>query len=636
MKEDSQTDKPFGYNGKILHVDLSKRSWTIEEPGVRWYRTYVGGSSMASYYLLKYLRPGTDPLSADNVLVFACSVLTGAPLSGFNRFTVAAKSPLSYGFGETEAGGFWGPELKFAGFDGIVVRGKADKPVYLWIEQGKIEIRDAAHLWGKDNWQTKELIREELDDKRIRMVSIGQAGENLVRFANVQHEMAHFNGRTGMGAVMGAKNLKAIAVRGKQKMKMANPEAVKEIGRWHNKRIKSHPSNVNLTKFGTTFQVSILNHNGILPTHNFRDGIFAGAQKINETTYHETIFHSTGTCYACSVKCKREVSKEDGKYLLDLRYGGPEYETLGTLGSMCEVDDLAAIARGNQICGLTGMDTVAAGCVVAFAMECYEKGILTKDDTDGRSIAFGDADAMIWLLEQMANKQGIGEILANGVKKAAEIIGNGSEHYAFHIKGSELPAHDGRGKTGMAMGYALSATGADHVECPHDTAFMGNIDPLNPVGLLDPVEPLKNDTNKVRYFSVGQRVWGINNCYGICNFCSVPIHAMDFDHLVKTIQAVTGWNTSLFEIMKVSERSITMSRVINNREGFGPQDDRVIRRWHEGFKEGAHKDLPIDRDSFRKAIDLYYQVCGWDSKGKPTVGKLVDLNLDWLLEEEVA
>ncbi|MBU2511294.1 aldehyde ferredoxin oxidoreductase family protein [bacterium] len=635
MPEKKPSIKPFGYNGKILHVDLSNKTWHVEEPSEKWYRTYVGGSSMASYYLLKELKPGVDPLSAENVLVFACSVLTGAPLSGFNRFTVAAKSPLSHGFGETEAGGFWGPELKFSGFDGIVIKGRADKPVYLWINQGKVEIRDAAHLWGKDNWQTKEIIREEHGDKRIRMVSIGQAGENLVRFANVQHEMAHFNGRTGMGAVMGAKNLKAIAVRGKGKMILADAEKVREIGRWHNERIKSHPSNINLTKFGTTFQVSVLNHTGMLPTHNFRDGVFAGAHKINEVTYHDTIFHSRGTCYACSVKCKREVSKDDGKYLLDLRHGGPEYETLGTLGSMCEIDDLAAIAKGNQICGLTGMDTVAAGCVVAFAMECYEKGILTKEDTGGKAIRFGNADAMIWLLEQMAIRKGIGKTLSEGVKRAAEIIGNGADRYAFHIKGSELPAHDGRGKTAMAMGYALSATGADHVECPHDTAFAANISPLNPVGLLDTVEPLINDYNKVRYFSIGQRVWGINNCYGICNFCSVPIHAMDFDHLVKTVNAVTGWQTSLFEIMKVSERSITMSRVFNNREGFGPEDDRVIRRWHEGFKEGALKDKPIDRDSFRKVIDLYYEVSGWNAEGSPTTGKLIDLNLDWLIEEAV-
>jgi aldehyde:ferredoxin oxidoreductase len=334
------------------------------------------------------------------------------------------------------------------------------------------------------------------------------------------------------------------------------------------------------------------------------------------------------------VKCKREVEYKTDNYLIDLRYGGPEFETLGTLGSLLGIDDLPAIARGNQICGLTGMDTIGVGGTIAFAMECFEEGILTEADTDGHDLRFGNADAMLWLLEEIAYRRGLGKILSEGVKRAAEIIGKGSEKFANHIKGSELPAHDGRGKTGMAMGYALSATGADHVECPHDSAFAGNIEPLNPIGLLKPVNPLKTDYEKVRYFSLAQRVWSINNCFGICNFCSVPIHAMTTDNLVDTIRAVTGWNTSLFEIMHIAERSQVMARVFNNRVGFTPKDDRVIQRWHEGFPEGNHKDKPIDEKTFRQALDLYYEVSGWDKDGKPTRGKLIELNLAWLIEND--
>ena len=247
------------------------------------------------------------------MLVFACSVLTGAPISGFNRFTVAAKSPLSNGYGEAEAGGFWGPELKFAGFDAIVISGKSPKPVYLRIHHGEVEIRDAGLLWGQNNWETKELIQKELGDKRTRILSIGQAGENLVRFANIQHELTHFNGRSGLGAVMGSKNLKAVAVRGKVRMTMANSGKLKEIAKWHNQRIKTHPSNVTLTKLGTPAHVAILNHHGILPTRNFREGVFAGADKIGDEAYHNTIFHAKGSCYACSVKCKREVEYKTEK-----------------------------------------------------------------------------------------------------------------------------------------------------------------------------------------------------------------------------------------------------------------------------------------------------------------------------------
>jgi aldehyde:ferredoxin oxidoreductase len=626
---------PYGYNGKILHVNLSSSTWEIEEPGETWYRTYVGGSSLASYYLLKDIKPGIDPLSAENVLVFACSVVTGAPLSGFSRYTVAAKSPLTGGFGEAEAGGYFGPELKFAGFDAIVFRGRAEKPVYLWVHDGEVEIRDAANIWGKDNWETLEELRYELDDKRIRVASIGPAGERLVPFACVQNGLEHYNGRTGMGAVMGSKNLKAVAARGKKKLELADPDKVKEIRKWHNERFKVHPPNVGLTKVGTPGLVKGLNDAGILPTHNFRDGVFKGADKINAEAYHATIFHSSGTCYACAVKCKRRVALEDEKYPLDPRFGGPEYETLGCLGSLAEIDNLPAIAKGNQRCNLMGLDTISTGCVIAFAMECFEEGVLTTEDTGGRTLYFGDADAMLWLIEEIVNQKGIGKILSQGVKKAAETIGRGAEKFAFHIKGSELPVHDGRGKTGMAMGYALAAT-ADHVETPHDTAFSAVITNLLPLGILEPTKPLETDAAKVRYFSLGQKAWGINNCYGICNFCSVPIHAMTFTRLVETIKAITGWETSLFEIMRVSERSNVMSRIFNNREGFGPKEDRVIRRWHEEMPHGPLKGQHIDPKEFQDAIDLYYELSGWDKNGKPTRGKLVDLNLEWLIDNNEA
>ncbi len=622
---------PFGYNGKILHVDLTHSTWEIEEPTEKWYRTYMGGSSLASYYLLKHLEPGADPLSEDNILVFACSVVCGTPLSGFNRYTVAAKSPHTGGFGESEAGGYFGPELKFSGFDAIVIRGRAKKPSYLWINNGNIEIRDAANIWGKNNFKTLEIIKQELGDKQVRVASIGPAGENMVPFANIQNDMEHFNGRTGMGAVMGSKNLKAIAARGKNRMKMAVPEKIKEIGIWHNKRIKNHPPNVGLTKFGTPGLVAGLNDSGILPTRNFKDGVFEGANKLAAPTYHDTIFHSRGTCWACAVRCKRRVHKEESAYPLDKRFGGPEYEAIAALGSMLGIDNIAAVARGNQLCNLLGMDVCSTGAVIAFAMECFENGILTAEDTGGQSLNFGDADAMLTLIEMISHRRGIGEILSRGVKKAARQIGKGSEHYAFHIKGNELAFHDGRGKTGMALGFALSATGADHIETPHDVAFQGDgVSKLNALGILDPVEPLETDEAKTRFFVMGQKAWGINNVLGLCNFCSVPIHAMTFTKLVEAVSAATGWETSLHEILNASERSNVMARIFNNREGFTPKDDRVIRRWHEKMPDGPLKGTFIDQDDFKKAIELYYEMSGWDKKGNPTRSKLIELNLEWL------
>ena len=322
-----------GYNGKILVVDLTTGSHEVREPEERWYRkrwyrTYWGGTGIIAETLLNENDPGIDPLGPENVLIFACSVVTGAPIAGFNRYSVGAKSPLTGGFARTEAAGFFGPELKFAGFDAIIIRGAAEKPVYLWINDGQVEIRDGASLWGLDNWETLESLRELTGEKRVRVVSIGPAGEQLVSYACLQNDLEHFNGRTGMGAVMGSKNLKAIAVRGTAKLSMADPEKVKEIGSWHRERIKSHPPNVGLSKFGTSVLVEGVNASGFMPTRNFKEGQFEGADKLSAEPYHETIFHSRGTCWQCSVS-RRDNSKGPINYQLDptmrpsFIHGGP-------------------------------------------------------------------------------------------------------------------------------------------------------------------------------------------------------------------------------------------------------------------------------------------------------------------------
>ncbi|MDZ7761920.1 MAG: aldehyde ferredoxin oxidoreductase family protein [Desulfovermiculus sp.] len=622
----------FGYNGKILHVNLSTHEITTEEPGEQWYRTYMGGSAFASYYLLKMVKPGIDPLSPDNVLVLATSVICGAPISGYNRFTAAAKSPLTDYFGEAEAGGYFGPELKFAGYDAIVIRGKAEKPVYLSIMHGQASLQDASSFWGLDNFQTLEKIREETGERKVRVASIGPAGEKLIRFANISNDMEHFNGRTGMGCVMGSKNLKAVAVRGTEKPEFADPETVKSINKWHRERIKNHPPNQGLSTGGTPVLVKGLNASGILPTRNFKYGTFEGHEKLEWENYKQEIFYKPSTCYMCSVACKRAVKSDDPQFPLDPRFGGPEYETLGSMGSNLCNSNIKSIGRANQICNLVGMDTISAGNMVAFVMECYESGILTAADI-GRDLPWGDAEGICWLVEAIGNRQGLGDVLAEGMIRAAQTIGKGSEKFAFHIKGNDLPLHDGRGKTGMAMGYALSSTGADHVECPHDGVFQGEgYQALSALGITESIRPLDTDEDKVRFFHLGQLAWGINNLLSICNFCSVPIHAMTFHNLVESVRAITGWDTSLFDIIRATERSLVMSRLFNVREGIGPEEDRVISRWHDPLPDGPLAGQKIDEQEFRKALDLYYEVCGWDQKGRPGHAKLVDLDIDWVQE----
>ena len=625
---------PYGYNGKILHVDLADSSYGIEEPSEKFYRTYFGGGGLAAYYLLKNLKPGTDPLGADNVLVVALSVVVGAPLSGFSRYTIAAKSPLTGGFAETEAGGFFGPELKFAGYDAIVIKGKSPKPVYLWIKDGQVEIRDAAAVWGLENGDALDRIRDEVGEPKARVASIGPAGERMVLVANVMNEGGHANGRTGMGAVMGSKNLKAVACRGNsQSIKFADPVKVKEIVSWHNKRIKEHQPNINFSKFGTPMFVMGLNGAGILPTRNFKEGVFEGAEKIGVSGM-ETILKRAGSCYRCAVGCKRVVQMQ-APYDINPRYGGPEYECLAALGSLCGVDDIGAIAKANEMCNRYGLDVIGAGAIIAFAMECFEEGILTEADNDGRRVLFGDAGGMLELVDKINSRQGLGDILARGVKRAAEKIGRGAAQFAFTIKGQEIPMHDPRGKTGVAMSYALSPTGADHVETPHEVSFTGDgVNFVKPLGILDPVDPVAFDAAKVRFFKQGQLSWSMNNMLGICNFVAAPLLALKYEKIVEAVRAVTGWETNLWEIMRATERSEVMMRVFNNREGFGPEDDRLFRRMHEPLPEGPSKGRRIDEKDLSKALALYYEMMGWDAQGKPTWGKMVDLDLDWLPEAQ--
>ncbi|MEW6357530.1 MAG: aldehyde ferredoxin oxidoreductase family protein [Planctomycetota bacterium] len=624
---------PFGYHNKILGLDLTHGKTSIEEPGDLVYRKYLGGSAMALYYLLKELPKGTDPLGSDNILIFAPSVITGTQIAGASRYTVAARSPLTGAYGESEAGGWWGPELKRAGFDAIIIKGKSPKPVYLWVHDGEAEIRDASHLWGKLTGDVQDAICEELGDSKIRIAQIGPAGEKGVRFACIINELRHANGRTGMGAVMGSKNLRAVAVRGTQKVPVADEEGAKQAQRYIREHHVKQPGD--LSDLGTPRLVEILNQGGILPTRNFHDGEFDGARDIGGKTMKDTVLRKTGTCYACPVACKREVEFRDDRFKVEGRYGGPEYETLASLGSLCCVKDLKAVCAGHQLCNEHCMDTISTGAAVAFAMECFENGILTKADTDGVELRFGNADAMVAMVEKIGKREGLGDLLAEGVMRASTKIGKGAERFALHIKGQELPMHDPRGKTGQGLSFAVSPTGADHVEAPHDPFYTG----LNPhgdhslsiMGMLEPTDPLDMSAKKVELFYHGQLVWSFYNCIGMCNFAGVPIGPVPLRVLCDHIEAVTGWDTSLFELFKVAERSSAMARAFNYREGFTARDDYLPEILHKALENGKLKGHKIDKEGFQEFLKTYYEAMGWNPEtGYPTRGKLAQLDLLWL------
>ena len=611
----------FGYHRRILRVNLTDGQITVETPDDVFYRRYLGGAGFVAYYLLKEVPPDTDPLGPDNRLIFACGPLTGAPLAGSGRNAIGARSPLTGAMGESEVGGFWGAELKAAGFDAIIVEGQASSPVYLWVHDGEVELRDAAHLWGLENKPTHTAIRKELGEKRARVALCGPAGEKLVRYANIMADLKHAAGRTGLGAVMGSKKLKAVAVRGTGKLPLADPAQVGALARWMRDNYRDLMGK--FPDLGTGVSTVPYNQSGALPVHNFRDGRLDGADVLGREGLAEHVVIRMESCYACVVGCKK-VAALDEPYPVDQAYGGPEYETATGLGSNCGVTDVYAVTKASERCNALGLDTISAGGTIAFAMECYEEGLLTAEDTGGLDLRFGNAETMLQLLELIAARQGIGDLLAEGSKLAAERIGGGAERFAVHVKGQELPYHDPRIQHGLGLGYAISYTGADHMHNAFDSSYEheAGLDSVRNLGVLEPMPATWLGPEKVRAVIYGSLRRHLDNCLVLCNF--LPYRN---DQVVEAVRAVTGWDTNAWELWKAAERLVTMARAFNVRQGFTPADDRLPPRMSEPLGPGA----PIDPAAVEAAQPIYYEMMGWDPvTGVPRAAKLHELGIGWV------
>jgi aldehyde:ferredoxin oxidoreductase len=585
---------------RILHVDLADRSTRIEEPGEAFYRRYGGGRGIIAHYLLKYLPIGADPLGPDNVLIFASGVLTGAPVPGAGRHSVGAKSPLTGAFGESESGGFWGAELKQAGLDAVVVHGVSDTPVYLFINEGGIEFHDATHLWGMITGDAEEAIITELDDPRIKVALIGPAGEHLVRYACVANDLNEVAGRTGMGAVMGSKRLKAIAVRGKTRVKVADQPALTTIAKWVSTTLEQNHRAFH--EFGTGAAMQGKNLEGGMPSSNYRLGQFERVELVDAVAVRDQVREQMTACFACSVRCKKVVHIEQreeeaktankgkpsafdpkGRYRVDPKYGGPEYETLASFGPNLGVDDLVAICKSNEMCNYLGLDTISTGATIAWAMECYENGILTDEDTGGVPLRFSDADGVIRLIEMIAYRRGVGDLLADGSQRAAAKIGRGSEQYLTTVKGMEMAMHDPRHMPRMRPSYLLAPTGGDH---------------------------MSQTTNR----------GGLNNQVGLCHFL-----AYSDEQALEILRGVTGWDLTAEELVATAHRGLTLARLFNMREGFGREDDVLPRRFHEDLPK--HKGL-TDED-LGEIVRNYYVEQGWDPEsGAPTRETIRQLDIE--------
>jgi aldehyde:ferredoxin oxidoreductase len=611
---------PTVYTGKILRVDLSSGAHQIEEIQEADVRRYLLGSGLAAKIYYQEMDPGLDPLDSASPLLAFTGLLTGTFSPTGCRSSWCGRSPLTGIWNEANIGGHWGAELRFAGFDGLIVTGRAAEPVYLWIHEGQVEIRPATHLWGRDHYETFEQIRAETDP-RAQMAVIGQAGENLVRIAAVMQggqDHARAAGRGGMGALLGSKNLKAIVVRGKAKPTYADMKAFRDLVRERNKMIKDN--SLAMSQLGTPGGVLATERTGDMPLKNWTEGSWPeGADRISGQRIAETIFDRHTHCFSCPIGCGKNVRIDDGPHA-GLYGHGPEYETLAGFGGNCQCDDLNAIARMNDLCNRYGLDTISTSSVIAFAMESYEKGLLPAGQTGGLDLTWGNAAAMIELVEAIALRQGLGDLLADGVRAAAARLGPQAEAFAIHVRGLELPYHDPRAFVSMAANYATAVRGACHLESL--SYWMGYGSRWD--GWYDPDDFDPHDSQGKGQVAVDfQNCMGLYNALGLCKFIAKGKVAPS--HLAELANVALGWDQSTEDLLRVGERLFNLKRLINLRLGSTAADDTLPRRLlAEPRPSGGAKGVLPDLDLM---LSDYYQARGWTSEGLPSSDKLAELGL---------
>ncbi len=625
-----------GTYGRILHIDLTTGETRVEEPPDDVYRLLAGGRGLAAYLLLRDLPPDTEPFSPDNLLIFVPGVMQGTSFPGAGRHGVAGKSPLTGALGSSEVGGWWGHEFKRAGFDALVVRGRAESPVYLWIKDGEAKVRPAEHLWGLKTAPTQAKIREELGDERVRVAQIGPAGENQVRYAAVIHDVNRAAGRNGLGALMGSKNLKAVAVRGTLNLPVADRSRVTEVARWLGQNYEELMSwATSPTGRGTQDSLAGLAKVGGLPTHNFGKAVFEHADKLSGERNYEMFLKERDTCHACPVYCKQvfENEAEEPSRNLDPVYGGAEYEAMAAFGPCCGVEDNLAVLKANELANGYGLDVISTGMAIAFAMECFENDILTARDTGGLEYRWGDGDLVVRSVEMIAKREGFGDVLAEGVARMAERFGPQSQPFNLTVKGQALAMHEPRLKPAMGVGYAVAPVGADHMMNMHDTAYTRagrSIDRINSA-LAEPIGPVDRqalDEDKLTVF-YNELNWShFQDCALICMF-----YCYDYERMAQALSGVTGVEYTIPDVLAIGERAQTLARLFNQRQGFTADDDVLPKRVTTAFEEGPIEDNAIRDADFVWFRRHFYERMGWDPEsGVPSEARLRVLGLDALLE----
>jgi aldehyde:ferredoxin oxidoreductase len=625
-----------GTHGKILHIDLTSGASRIEQPGDDFYRLLVGGRAVVAYLLLRDLPPQTDPFSPDNLLIFAPGIMQGTGFPGAGRHGVGGKSPLTGALGSSEAGGWWGHEFKRAGYDALVIRGRAGSPVYLWIHDGQVEIRPADHLWGLSTAPAQAAIRDELGDERVRVAQIGPAGENHVRYSAVIHDVNRAAGRNGLGALMGSKNLKAVSVRGTGTIPIADRERVTEVSRWlgENYRKLMGWATAGVGR-GTQDGLKGLSLTGGLPVHNFGLPTFEHPELLSGERNYEMFLQDRNTCQGCPVTCKQVFANEDDDPYrqLDPVYGGAEYEAMAAFGPCCGVQDNLAVLKANELANAFGLDAISTGMSIAFAMECFANGILTEADTGGLEYRWGDANLLVRSVEMIAHRRGFGDVMAEGVARMAARFGPAAEPFNLTVKSQELPMHEPRLKPAMGVGYAVAPVGADHMMNMHDTSFAREGRSLRRVNaaLETPLGPVPKEVlneDKAHIFRHELNWAHFQDCALICQF-----YCYDYGHLAEALSGVSGLDYSIHDVLAVGARAQTLSRLFNLREGLTVQDDRLPRRVMQAFESGPIAGIGISDEDFYSFRRRFYELMDWDPEsGAPTARCLQALSLDRVLE----
>ncbi len=608
-----------GYWGKVLRVDLTSHKTNSENVPEEVWKQVLGGGGYGAKILYEEVDENVHAFDPDNRIIFGLGPFQASKQTGAAKFVAVTKSPLTGIFGETAAGADWAIELKQTGYDAIIVQGKSESPVFLWINDGVVEIKDAKNYWGMDSYFSSDAIIKDIDEKSAKIVSIGQAGENMVSFACIVADKHSFGGRCGIGAVMGSKNLKAIAVKGTQVVAVNDPDRLKMLTKEIGKKVAQNTKDW-LRKDGTASILEGSVETGDAPVKYWSGDVWPeGAKKIGSPAYTETLNAKPNSCKFCTIGCHRHI-KVDSPAEYAMEGPGPEYESLAMLGSCCLMDDVKALAKMNDLCNRYGLDTISTGAFLGFCMECYEKGIISSKDTDGLDLQWGDKDVMITLIHQIAMREGFGKVACSGIINAAKIFGERAIEIAAHVKGLDIPAHDPRAYYSIAVNYATSSTGAHHERGNPQVASMGFLLPEAGIDKeIDRFELENTEFLTARY----QDYATLTNALVHCKF--MLFGGMTLSDLLDTLNAITGWNWNMDDFLIAGERIFTLQRLVNNKYGITRKDDILPKKLLVPGQSGSRaQKAPIGYES---VLEKYYELRGWDAFGRPTEKKLLEIGL---------